>query len=236
MTFPHFGTFGPMVYASMVDDAGAPPVASIVHTDDGHSIADATIYTFSSKSLGIAATGRRIIVGILGRDSATAFSISGVTCGGVAMAEVVDSNNAGSFVQAAIYILQVDAGTSADIVATFSEAITSAACVVWAAYDLASSTAVASIAAFQTASANLVLSLNVSAGGVAVGVTMNNKAGSPGVTVTWAGLAEDMNADIGAAVEGTYSGASGTTAGTPLTVGADWTGTDDAIGAAASFL
>jgi hypothetical protein len=54
-------------------------------------------------------------------------------------------------------------------------------------------------------------------------------------TTTWAGFTERV--DTSDTIQASFSAAdyTNTAAQTPLTVGCDWTGSDDAIGVAASF-
>jgi len=191
-----------------------------------------TTYTFTDHATGTAGT-RKTIVGVSAEDNASDFSVNSMTVGGVSAAEVVDSANASSAIQSALYIIDNPSGTTADIVVTFSEAVTSSSVCVFAAYDISSETAVATASQFQTASANIVLSLNVSADGVAVGQSASQ---NPSETTTWAGLVE--NAPESCSVASCASSAHYTedaTASSPLTVGSDWTSVGDSIGVSASF-
>lgn len=82
-----------------------------------------TTYTFSSQSIGAAPTGsesRWIVVAVAAwsTDIFNAASISGVTVGGVSAHEIVNQNDANSDAAAAIYVISVGAGTTADVVVT----------------------------------------------------------------------------------------------------------------------
>jgi hypothetical protein len=194
---------------------------------------DRTVYTFNAQPVG-GAGNRKTIVGVAGRDSAIDFTILSVTVNGVAATNVVtNAIETGSTIQTGIFIIDNPTGVTADIVVTFSEIITQCGIAVWAAYDLVSSTPTDTAQQFQTASANIDLSLDVQAGGVAVGMS---GAGGAAAVCAWAGLVEQFDAD--APTEAfSYSGAGYTAVAgqTPLTTGADWTGTDDAAGVAASW-
>ncbi|MDZ4818541.1 MAG: hypothetical protein SGJ20_06155, partial [Planctomycetota bacterium] len=196
------------------------------------SAANLTTYTFTAHATGTAGT-RKTIVGVTGEDGTSDFSVDSMTVGGVSAAEVVDSANASSAIQSALYIIDNPSGTTADIVVTFSEAVTSSAVCVFAAYDISSETAVATASQYQATSANIVLSLDVSADGVAVGQSAFEGSSQ---TTTWAGLVE--NAPESCSAEACASSAHYTedaTASSPLTAGSDWTGSGESIGVSASF-
>jgi hypothetical protein len=211
-----------------------PPSTGLIFIGHNVSIVDTNIYTYNAQSAGPAGN-RHTIIGVVGRDSAsTDFSILGLTVNGVAATSVVtNAIETGSTLQTGIFIIDNPIGETMDIVVTFSETVTQSAIAVWAAYDLVSSTPTATAQQFQTASANINLSLNVDAGGFAVGISGN---GSTVGACTWAGFAARFDADSPSEAL-SYSGAdyTATTAQTPLTIGADWTGTDDAAGVAASW-
>lgn len=166
------------------------PDASISYRTTETQDSAATTYTFTSKDIGTAATGRRIIVGVIGSGAASR-TISSVTVGGNAATAInfVEGSVTGAFLQSAIYIIQVDAGTTATVVVTFSAGSNRCGIGVWAAYGLQSSSATAtgtSVANPQTAS------LNISAGGVALGAaqTFDNQ------TLTgyaWTNLTENFD-------------------------------------------
>lgn len=209
---------------------GGVGIATISFLQCARDGSDTNVYTFSSQNTGTAGTNRDTIVVIVGQDSATTFGVSGVTIGGDAATEIVDEDGSGT-VNSAIYIFSNDAGTSEDIVVTWSEAITGAAICVWAAYDLTSTTAVASVAINHTSSSNLVLSLNFTGEGVAVGGCVS---GADEEAASWTGFTEKFEATADAP---SYSGAhySSLSTSAPLTVGCDWTGSGNASGVSASF-
>lgn len=159
--------------------------ASVTYVNHYESSSALSSYTFSSCSIGTAATGRRVIVGIAasGGSAATA----SVTIGGNAatQAEYLDGTASGS-VPSGIYILQVDAGTTADIVVTFSSSRTSCGITVLAAYDLLSSTK--TFSGNSQANPPSVGSVSCSAGGIIVAqVAIYSGTTS---TLTWTGLTE----------------------------------------------
>lgn len=206
--------------------------ASISFVGCTHSSSDLTTYSFVAHATGTAGS-RKTIVAAGGQDALTDFSIASMTVGGAAATERVDSADAGSIVQSAVYIIDNPSGTTATIDVTFSEAIINAAICVWAAYNLTAETAVDTAAQFQTASAPITLDLDVPPGGIAVGFSFND---GNTTTVTWTGLTERSEvalADGGNA--SSYSGADTAAPGVPTGVTADWVSTDDSIGVSASF-
>ena len=212
---------------------GAATISLVGCTADGVS---ATTFTFTDHATGTAGA-RKTIVGVSSNDGATNFSTSTMTVGGVSATEIIDSANTGSLVQSSIYIIDNPSGTTATIVVTMSEAVEGAAICVWAAYNISSETATATASEFQTSSAAITLSLNINSGGVGVGMSAVQENGA--ATVTWTGMTESSEAIIkdavGTASDGSYSSAQTTTAGTPLSVTADWVSTTDSIGVSASF-
>lgn len=77
-----------------------------------------TPYTFTAASIGTAAVGRRVLVAMTGNDNGTSMNITGVTIGGNAATIVAQSTVNVSPNQAVFACLQVDSGTTADIVVT----------------------------------------------------------------------------------------------------------------------
>lgn len=210
---------------------GATPTIAFLQCGTQTSTGSATI-TVSAQNTGTASSSRVTIVGVLAEDSASTFSVNGLTVGGDAATEVVDEDGTG-VVNSALYILTNTADTSEDVVITFSESVSEDVTVcLWQANDLSSLTAVAATADDDTSSGVLVLDLSAtSADGIAVGVCLSAVDASE--TTTWTGLTEREDADVGTH----HSSAADTspTDGSALTVRCDWTGTGDASGVAAAF-
>lgn len=198
------------------------------------STTDTNVYTFTDHATGTADPNRTTIVGIGGKDNGVDFSISTVTVGGSSAAEQVDSANAGSIAQTAIYTIANPTGTTATIIVTFPEAIQGAVVCVWSATNLASPTATDFAAAFDTAAGAVNCSLDFAAEGVGVGMSIESE--NPN-TVTWTGMTEIDDGTIDAGNEAEYSNAdhTATTAESARSVTADWTGAGDAVCATASF-
>ena len=184
-----------------------------------------TTYTFASSAFGTANASRRVIIGISSAIVGSA-TISSVTIGGVSATISVQATQ-GTRAVTGIAIASVPTGTTGSVVITFSNAMLRCAIGVWATYDLQSNTATATTSSVANP---LALSLNVLAGGVALGCLYDNNVGAG---VVWTGFTERY--DFGA--QGRYSGADYTAsaAQTPLSVTATATAAADTGGVAAAF-
>ena len=124
---------------AMLLAAKSQTAASISYITNAASSSGLTNYTFSTQSIGTAATGRRIIVIASGYSTTGGRTFSSVTIGGNAATSIVTASDSGGVVNsqlAGIFILQVDAGTTADIVVNFSGGMGGCDIGVFAAYDL----------------------------------------------------------------------------------------------------
>lgn len=208
-----------MSYGEVAPDASVTFTASAVKNAS-------TPYTFASHALGTAATGRRIIIAVAGSPSNTMIP-SGVTVGGSAAALVTGTDIAAISAGISIWIIQVNTGTTADIVVTFPTTTARCGIGVWAAYDLQSTTRTA--ADSTTGSTPLSRSIDVSAGGIVIGAAVSNSSLR---THTWTNLTENYDQAVG--------GGGGTTqhSGACEAFAAAQTGlniTDTLSGSAASF-
>lgn len=174
--------------------------ATITLTDSPVSTSDLTAYTFTAAAIGTAAVGRRVIVCVSGYSGSNP-AVSSVTVGGNAATAVVSQISVGQ--RSAIYIIQVDTGTTADIVVTFSVGCSFCGAAVFAAYNLLSSTATDTGSSTANPATG---TMNISAGGVGVAYAAAYAAASR--TFTWAGLTERVDEDVEAALFDTHSAAS----------------------------
>jgi len=207
-----------------------PP--SITFLQCTSSISDLTTYTFAAQNVGTASADRYTGVGVFGQDATTIFGVSTVTVGGGSATEIVDEDGTG-VVDTAFYMFLNTAGTSEDIVVTFSEAVTGAGVCLFQINNIASGTAVASVPDNDTSAGPVILTHNVSALGVSVGVCTTQGIGN---RTSWTGQTERTDAED---AEISWSAADFTNddvADTPLTVNCDYLGTKDTSGVAASFL
>lgn len=100
----------------------------------------ATTYTFLAEPIGTAAADRRVIIAVHGDDTAATYSISSMTVGGVTT--TINSEVGSTTKLAAITTTLVPTGTTADVVITFSEAISMCSITVWSAIGMLSNTAI----------------------------------------------------------------------------------------------
>ena len=170
--------------------------ASISFTASAVSASDLTTYTFASQSLGSAATGRKIIVGV-GGSQTSGVAISSVTVAGVPATSIATNVAAsGAFNRSALYIADVPTGTTGDVVVTFASGVLRAGVGVWAAYNLNSSTATSTGTSLSNPYSS---SLTVNAGGIAVCYAFTYFAsGLP--THSYSGLTKDFDQDMESSV------------------------------------
>lgn len=187
-------------------------------------------YTFTAHATGTAGNRWTAVV-FGGRDGTTDWSTTSATLDGNAMAEVADTANASSLVETSIYIIANPTGTTATIVVTPSESIATAFICVFALYDLNSATAFDIATNFDTAGAAIDLSVDNPSGCVAIGAATSQ---TNSITHTWTGLTEQSDQFSGDA-EASFTSAGSSTAGVPLSITVDPTGTNDVAGASASF-
>lgn len=188
--------------------------------------AASTTYTFSTALTPFPRNDRKLIIGLVAADAAADFSFSGVTVDGVAATEVVDSANASSLMQSAIYIKDHPGGESASIVITMSEAATYCGIHVYCAYGLSSNTPVATATAFHTTSAAITLSIKTPPMGIVFGMSGNEDIQA----VVWTGLYNVNNLNVTSSAHLLNTNAEQLH---PITV--DWAGAFDTIGVSASF-
>ncbi len=154
-------------------------------------------WTFTGASIGTAATGRRVLVAISATDNGITMNLTGVTIGGNAATIIAQSSVNTNAALTAFAVLQVDAGTTADIVVTFdADAAYSCAIQVYALYGLSSSTPADTATASGTTSTTPSGSLDCPAGGAIFGVVSWR---DPGVTTTttWDLTTEDLDTYVG---------------------------------------
>jgi hypothetical protein len=173
--------------------------ASITYTDKGEDSVNRTTYTFSTKSLGSAAADRKIIVGVSAGGSSSGVTLNSVTVGGISATQIVATTDGENMAQ--IWVASVPTGATGNVVLTFSTDKGRCGIGLWAMYG-ASSTATDTGFATANPSSD---TLNISAGGVAVGVYSLSQ--STDRTTTWTNLTEDYDAVVESG-GGTHSGAS----------------------------
>lgn len=179
-----------------------------------------TTYTFAAQNVGTASATRYTIGTIGALDSATAFTVSTVTVNGDSATIAQDAGGVTVAASAAVFILSNPAGTSEDVVVTFSEAITSARICLWSATDISSTTKVDGTSVQQANGNAATLSINVSAWGVAVGMCVTND--TTNLSYTWTGMTERMDDNTGAEQKSTAADFTNDGTGdTPLAITSD---------------
>lgn len=174
---------------------------------------------------------RTLVLAFAPEDSATNFSHTSVTVGGVAATEVIDSANGGSLVQAAIYAMDFPYTTLPDVTITMSEPVAGEfGCYAYLLHNLRSRTPISTVSSFRTSSALIDISHRTVAGGISI---IASTCASSGQTVTEVGHTRVAQADGDVQ---TYSGFYLSPSDQPshLTT-LDWTGTADSIAVAAHF-
>lgn len=167
---------------------------SITFLQCAADVTNLTTYTFATQNTGTASSDRYTLVGVTGEDDATAFTVSTVTVGGDSATELTEDAGAGVSINSAMYLVANTAGTSEEIVVTFSEAITAAAICLWQVNNLTSGTAhdVASDTAAGGGAASLAMDFNA----LGVGAAICGNTGDTN-TFTWTGMTESSDADLG---------------------------------------
>lgn len=154
------------------------------------STSDLTVYTFSSQSLGAAASDRKIILGVGTRSDR---NVSSCTIGGVTATKVLEYRQTGDSNTSTILIADVPTGSTGDVVVTLSGSGALCGISIYRVTGLLSSTAHAT--AVDGTGNPSSINVNVPAGGFAVGVvTVEATSG----TITWVGIDENYDAVIDA--------------------------------------
>lgn len=184
--------------------AGRVP-RSVSFTANAIQDAVLTTYTFATQAIGTAFVGRRVVVGVGAINSASR-TISSVTIGGIAATQIAFAEGSGSgvFVPSGLYIAQVDIGTTASVVVTYSGSANRCGIGVFALSNMTTSTASDS----GTSTANPeTKTLAVPPGGLAIGyATVYQSGGTP--TFGWSGATERFDQILEAsASSGSHSGA-----------------------------
>jgi hypothetical protein len=187
---------------------GAPPATVATFVDNAESDGDLTTYTFAGHAIGDAATGRHVLVGIgaSGGSGQSDRTISSVTVGGNAATAVgtLVTSTSTTTTYAVLYIIQVDSGTTADIVVTWSDALVSTGIAVWALYNLLSATPTDT--ATSVTGSNI--GIDVEARGVIVGYNHTQRNAAGGSVHTWTNLTERFDEQIDAGNSDSHTGAS----------------------------
>jgi hypothetical protein len=175
------------MFTSAMMMAAQTPEATVSFRASYTDAGSATAYTFSGADIGTAASDRIVVVTAVGsRAAAGTHTVASLTVAGNAASLVKQQNvPSGDRQTAEIWAVSLASGTTGNIVVTFDAGMQGAAIGVFAIYG-ANSTVSA------TAGSNadpMNASINVPAGGVLIGVGVNENGG----TFTWANLTEKFD-------------------------------------------
>ena len=169
--------------------------ATVALTDNSVDLGDTTTYTFSSQSLGAAASNRRIIIAVAGDGTTTAI-VSTLTVAGISAVKIAATQNVDTQVE--IWIAEVPTGATGDVVVTFAGAKARCGIGVYRALDcLLTAEATAGSTADPMSASLFIPSL-----GIAIGVALDNSTS----THTWTNLTERYETSMETTI--THSGAS----------------------------
>ncbi|MGE0659800.1 MAG: hypothetical protein AB7O63_09915 [Reyranellaceae bacterium] len=170
--------------------AAGPAGRSYSYNGYYESTSNASSRTFSGCNIGAAATGRVVVV-CAQSTGVGVTDITSVTIGGNAASLAAKYTDAGNNVAIGIWYLQVDAGTTADIVVTNSGTGSRHNIHVYSLYDLDSGTPADTDAQAANSTSVSNTLTRASGGGIAIGVA---NANSSSTSFTWTNLGEDQDA------------------------------------------
>lgn len=154
------------------------------------STSNLTTYTFSNQNIGTAFTGRIVVVGVASQGA----SISSITIGGNSATEI-NKNAAGGVVSSKLFALQVDTGTTADIVVTMAATAGSCGIAVWTLANAVGylTEAIPNVESGSSSSAATVtVTLSTVNNGNAI-IVMNRMLSGMAGTVTFTGVTENFD-------------------------------------------
>lgn len=193
--------------------AKAVRLSFAAHVEDA---TDQTVYSggvWNGVALGMEKGNRKIVLGIVGRNS-IARTISSVTVGGFSLAAAATQTGDTGNDVAALWIGDVPSGATGNIIITWSGSMQRCGAGVWAMYGAASSTP-ADTKGGSTQTTNV--SLTVPARGVGIGVSL----GVGGTSATWTNMTEEYDISVETTV--IHSGADLTSSsGAIVSVTAAW--------------
>lgn len=189
---------------------------------------DLSTYTFAAQNLGSAASDRFIACTINGRSNdGGARTITSVTIGGVTATQACLANNSGS--HCAIFSAAVPSGATGDVVVTWSSTMGDCTIALHSHYGAFSTTPTSAVTDTTTP---LSQSINVAAGGFAVGISTSD---SGSATATWAGITEKFDDATASSNDQSGAGDGFASVQTGLTVSCTWTVESRISFAVASF-
>lgn len=181
-------TTGVGIY-SVIGGGGGGSV-SITQLDHGEDATTSNVYTFTSKSTGVAASNRFVIIGISTRFGGTTITSLTVTVGLVSATKVVSAANTtgGNTTLSELWIAAVPTGTSDNVVVTYSAGVLRCGLNMWRMVGAASGTASASgSSVVDPTTATIIIPNN----GSAVGYVVSDFNGGSGA-ISWTNLTQSL--------------------------------------------
>jgi hypothetical protein len=207
-------------------------------TDNAKDGTNTNSFSFTSQDLGAADAARYIVVVVCGylasgNHNLTAMTIGGETASLVIAAGGAANNNA----RTEMWIAAVPTGTTGTVDVTWDVPVSN--CFI-SVYRLVGINPTAFDTATSTAADDMSVTIDCEAGGFIIAGSQNSN-NSTDLTVTWAGVTEDVEDYINDGAipqtDNNWSSASDgfATAQTGLTVSANWSGSGEHAGVAAAF-
>lgn len=207
--------------ALMAGFGGSGLAASRSYRSLAASGADASSYNFAGLDLGTIATGKKNIVCAWGEMIVSGRTINSITVDGIAASlfGALQYPTVGGNMPYMVWgVADVPAASSGDVVVGCSDLFARCGVLVWAAYDLLSSTPIST----DNESANATAMTGATS---ADGIVLAGAMGFHGTATTWTGATEDVDGITSIdAVNLVQSGASALTTGAAFSITGDFTG------------
>lgn len=173
------------------------PKPTVAFRDHRTATLGTATFAFTAVTLGREESGRIIIVGLHGQDSATAFSATGVTVNGSAATKRIGQTSNNGLNEVSLWTVPLSTATSATISVVWSEVVSGCHMAVWAAYNLNSAVPTATDGDIGPASTTVTSScaVQVLSDGIVVGIQ--------GSSATWVAPMSQTFAVIGAEIRST---------------------------------
>lgn len=175
-----------LIGSNMAFMAGGGGPVTISLTDHAVDSSDSATYTFTSRAIGTASSGRKIVVGIARNSGGAAGAVSSVTIGGISATKITGVNYV-SESSAELWQADVPTGTTATIVVVWANSGLRMGIGVWALTNAAASAHDAQTA--SNGAPGMSVSINCPANGAVLGCASNGGAS----TWTWTGIAEQYD-------------------------------------------
>ena len=191
-----------------------PKVPTVSYITALDNIADQTTYTYTAASIGTASAGRYVVIGVSGASGTTATrTVTSLTIGGVSATAI---QNPLTSIATSLFGLTVAAGTTADIVVTFSAAVVYSKIYIYTVTGLNSTTPIDSDSASASGVTSISLTLTTQPNAAIISIC---SGGNETTSITgWTNLTQNQSSVIDGRTASAASGiASGTIIDTVVT-------------------